>query len=160
MVLAARLSTAVQGDIPSTMRDLMMVIAAAHRYACAVSVQTCGSCSIKRYSVAAAHCRVWSWCREALRSSLMVMRRGRPKTAVSGYQLLMLDGPSIRIIRLLAASCAYVQRYSNTRFSKTLRLYLLDLPTPADHLLRPRFHALAAAHSRQNSRAETFRFPH
>ena len=32
MVLAARLSTAVQGDIPSTMCDLMMLIAAAHRY--------------------------------------------------------------------------------------------------------------------------------
>ena len=48
VVLAARLSTAVQGDTPWTTRDLMMLIAAAHRYACAVSVQTCGSCSIKR----------------------------------------------------------------------------------------------------------------
>ena len=89
-----RLSTAVQGDIPSTMRDLMMLIAVAHRYACAVSVQTCGSCSIKWQSVAAAHRRVLPWCQDARGSQSSLMRRGRPITAVSGYQLLMLDGPS------------------------------------------------------------------
>ena len=39
---SVRLSTAVQGDIASTMHGLAMSIAAAHQYACAVSVQTCG----------------------------------------------------------------------------------------------------------------------
>ena len=60
MCSSVRLSTAVQGEIPSTMHDLVMWIAAAHQSACAVSMQTCGSCSIKRQSVAAAHRRVWS----------------------------------------------------------------------------------------------------
>ena len=45
---SVRLSTAVQGDIASTKHGLAMSIAAAHQYACAVSVQTCGSSSIKR----------------------------------------------------------------------------------------------------------------
>ena len=55
MCSSVRLSTAVQGEIPSTMHDLVMWIAAAHQSACAVSVQTCGSCSIKRESIAAAY---------------------------------------------------------------------------------------------------------
>ena len=63
-----RLSTAVQGDIPSTMHELAMSIAAPHRYACAASVQTRGSCSIKRQSVATAHRRVRPWCQEARRA--------------------------------------------------------------------------------------------
>ena len=63
---SVRLSTAVQGDIPSTMHNLVMLIAAVHQSSCAVSVQTCGRCSIKRQSVAAAHRRVWSWCAERL----------------------------------------------------------------------------------------------
>ena len=89
---SVRLSTAVQGDISSTMHDLVMLIASAHQSSCAVSVRTCGRCSIKRQSVAAAHRRVWSWCREC-RESLRGHDRARsyeeeaPKTAVSGYQL-------------------------------------------------------------------------
>ena len=63
-----RLSTAVRGDIPSTMHELAMSIAAVHRYACASSVQTRGSCSIKRQSVATAHRRVRLWCQEARRA--------------------------------------------------------------------------------------------
>ena len=43
---SVRLSTAVQGGIASTMHDLAISIAAAHQYACAVSVQTCGSSSV------------------------------------------------------------------------------------------------------------------
>ena len=65
---SVRLSTAVQGDIASAMHDLAMLIAAAHQLACAASVQACGSCSIKRQSVAAAHRRVLPWCQEALRA--------------------------------------------------------------------------------------------
>ena len=45
---SVRLSTAVQGDIASTMHGLAMSIAAAHQCAYAVSVQTCGSSSIER----------------------------------------------------------------------------------------------------------------
>ena len=45
---SVRLSTAVQGDIASTMHNLAMLIAVAHQYACAVSVKTCGSSSIKQ----------------------------------------------------------------------------------------------------------------
>ena len=66
--LSVCLSTAVQSDIPSTMHEMAMLITAAHRYACATSVWTCGSCSIKRQSVASAHRRVRSWCQEARRA--------------------------------------------------------------------------------------------
>ena len=38
---SVRLSTAVQGDISSTMHDLVMLTAAAHQSSCAVSVRTC-----------------------------------------------------------------------------------------------------------------------
>ena len=63
-----RLSTAVQGDIPSTMHDLAMMIAVAHRPACAGSLETCGSYAIERESVATAHPRVRPWCQEARRA--------------------------------------------------------------------------------------------
>ena len=64
---SVRLSTAVQGEIPSTMHDLVMWIAAAHWPACAGSLETCGSYAIERESVATAHRRVRPWCREARR---------------------------------------------------------------------------------------------
>ena len=64
---SVRLSTAVQGDVPSTMHDLAMSIAVAHRPACAGSLEACGSYAIERESVATAHRRVRPWCREARR---------------------------------------------------------------------------------------------
>ena len=54
VVLGARLSTAAQGDIPSTMRDLMIIdidccgASVCMRSKRAAGVQTFGSCSIKR----------------------------------------------------------------------------------------------------------------
>ena len=114
-----RLSTAVRGDIPSTMHELAMSIAAVHRYACASSVQTRGSCSIKRQSVATAHRRVRLWCQEARRAlSCDDNDRYRSTLATScSCETVPALGP---MMRSFAAPGAYIQRYSNTRFSKAL----------------------------------------
>ena len=137
---SVRLSTAVQGDIQSTMHDLVMLIAAVHQSSCAVSVQTCGRCSIKRQSVAAAHRRVQLYGHGAERLSELakssLMQRGRPITAVSGYQLLMLDSPSTGRADdpVVCGAHAFVYCCSNTRFSKALPS---GSPTPADrHMSR------------------------
>ena len=65
---SVRQVTAVEGDTPSKVHDVTMLIDAAHRHACTASVRTHGSRAIKRESVAIAHRRVWPWCREARRA--------------------------------------------------------------------------------------------
>ena len=65
---SVRQATAVEGDTPSKVHDVTMLIDAAHRHACIASVRTQGSRAIKRESVAIAHRRVWPWCREARRA--------------------------------------------------------------------------------------------
>ena len=65
---SVRQVTAVEGDTPSKVHDVTMLIDAAHRHACIASVRTQGSRAIKRESVAIAHRRVWPWCREARRA--------------------------------------------------------------------------------------------
>ena len=65
---SVRQVTAVEGDTPSKVHDVTMLIDAAHQHACIASVRTHGSRAIKRESVAIAHRRVWPWCREARRA--------------------------------------------------------------------------------------------
>ena len=65
---SVRQVTAVEGDTPSKVHDVTMLIDAAHRHACTASVRTHSSRAIKRESVAIAHRRVWPWCREARRA--------------------------------------------------------------------------------------------
>ena len=67
---SVRQVTAVEGDTPSKVHDVTMLIDAAHRHACTASVRTHGSRAIKRESVATAHPHVRPWCQEARRALL------------------------------------------------------------------------------------------
>ena len=89
---SVRQITRREGGTPSTVHDLTIPIDAAHQTACTASVRTRSSCAIERESVAAAHCRVRPWCREA-RRAISCDANDRYRSTL-GYQLLMLDGPS------------------------------------------------------------------
>ena len=112
-----------------------MLIAAAHQYACAVSVQTHAAAAQSSGSQLLTQPRkvLWSWCGRELERGLFQSSpsscdeedRKRPSLATSCPHMLHARlRPQHRRTGtddlVVCGVSAYIQRYSNTRFSKTL----------------------------------------